>query len=200
MKTSIDRALDAQHVKRWTLVATAAESNVASHSFNVAVISMALWNEMRNTLHISKYELCYYALLHDLDEVFTGDIPTPTKRALRQKGVEPNDIFIGQGEKRPPEEMYRIIKMADLIENWFFISQHGSGQRAALAAERARTTLDDAIAAAPIDLRTAAAYVLDYIERRKSDEPEEGERIARYSQTLADITKFSLDPGARGVG
>lgn len=200
MRTTIDKALDAQHVKRWTLVATDAESNVASHSFNVAVIAIAIWQAMYNKIHISESELCYHALLHDVDEVFTGDIPTPTKVALRKNGVEPNALFPGQGEDRPPEEMYRIIKLADLIDNWFFISQHGSGVRAALAAEEVRTRLDDAIEAAPTDLRDAATRVLDYIERRKSDEPQERIRLETESERLRQLTHFSRTPGAPYVG
>lgn len=200
MKTTVDRALDAQHVKRWSLVATTAESNVASHSFNVAVIAMAIFKEMRNKNHLNKYELCYYALLHDLDEVFTGDMPTPTKTALRQNGVEPNALFPGQGEVRPPDELYNIIKLADLIDNWFFISQHGSGVRAGIAAAEVRTRLDDAIRGARPDLQRAASHTLDYIERRRSDDPEERKRLETEAKRLRDFTAFSRHPSPSLMG
>ena len=116
MRTSPDRAYDAQHVKRWSLVATTAESTVASHSFNVAVLAMAIRKQMRNTIDIDVKDVCYYAILHDIDEVFTGDIPTPTKTAMRAQGVEPNTLFPGQEVAEPTDKVRAVVKMADLIE------------------------------------------------------------------------------------
>lgn len=200
MNTSIDRALDAQHVKRWSLVATTAESNVASHSFNVAVIAIAIWQRMFNKIGISKEQVCYYALLHDIDEVFTGDIPTPTKQAMRRQGVEPNDLFDGQERADIPNKIRDIIKMADLIDNYVFISQHGAGVRAAGAAVEVRGRLADALGGASPDLGRAARETLDYIERRKSEDPEERERLERDRETLRQMSHFSRTPGTPYVG
>jgi len=196
MNTTVDRALDAQHVKRWSMVATTAESNVASHSFNVAVIAMAIRSKMFNTNHFSAAEVCYHALLHDIDEVFTGDIPTTTKEAMRHQGVEPNALFEGQEVTNPPEHIRAIIKLADLIDNWRFISQHGAGARAAIAAAEVRERLVAAIDAAPDDLRQAASWVLDYVENRRSEQPEERERLATEAKRLREFTHFSRTPGA----
>lgn len=92
----IDKLMDCQHVKRWTLLNTAAQSNVASHSFNVAMIAMAIRHKMFNTLHFSDADVALHALMHDVDEAETGDMPTPTKIAIRAKGVEPNALFESQ--------------------------------------------------------------------------------------------------------
>lgn len=194
MRTTIDRALDAQHVKRWSLVATTAESNVASHSFNVAVIAVAIRRAMRNTIHFTSQEVCYYALLHDIDEVFTGDLPTPTKAAIRFQGVEPNELFEGQGEKQPPDHIKAIIKVADLIDNWFFISEHGAGVRARIAADEVRGRLDEAIRTASEDLRRAASEVLSYIEERKSERPEERRRLEEEGKRMREFDHFSRTP------
>jgi len=195
MNTTIDRALDAQHVKRWSLVATTAESNVASHSFNVAVIAMAIRKKMFNTIHFTDAELCYHALLHDIDEVFTGDIPTPTKQAMRFQGVEPNALFEGQEVTCPPDHLRAIIKLADLIDNWHFISQHGAGARAAIAAADVRERLVEAIDGAPNDLRQAASWVLDYVENRRSEQPDERKRLEAEAKRLREFTHFSRTPG-----
>jgi len=82
----IDKLLDCQHVKRWSMIATSANSNVASHSFNVAMIAMAIRKKMFNTAHYTEQDVCYYALIHDVDEAETGDMPTPTKMAIRARG------------------------------------------------------------------------------------------------------------------
>lgn len=195
MQTTIDRALDAQHVKRWSLVATTAESNVASHSFNVAVIAMAIRKRMFNTIHFTNAEVCYYALLHDIDEVFTGDLPTPTKMAIRAQGVEPNELFDGQGEKPIPPHIKLIIKIADLIDNYIFISQHGAGTRAAGAASEVRGRLDEALDGAPPDLQRAGREVLSYIEERKSERPEERSRLEEEGKRLREFNHFSRTPG-----
>ena len=200
MRTTIDRALDAQHVKRWSLVATTADSNVASHSFNVAVIAMAIRKNMFNTIHFSIEQVCYYALLHDIDEVFTGDLPTPTKEAMRKQGVEPNELFEGQEASKPPEHIKAIIKVADLIDNHIFISQHGAGVRARRAAAEVRGRLDAALDGASPDLQRAGREVLAYIEERRSEQPEERERLEAERERLRMFTHFSRTPGTPYVG
>lgn len=182
MKTSIDRALDSQHVKRWSLVATTAESNVASHSFNVAVIAIAIYQMLPGATPFGAHSISYYAILHDIDEVFTGDIPTPTKTAMRAAGVEPNSLFTGQEANSPmPAEMKALLKIADLIDNWHFINQHGAGVRARIAADEVRGRLDAAIDAASSDLQTASRWVLDYVENRRSEQGDRrhGSRVGK---------------------
>lgn len=193
----IDKLLDCQHVKRWTLVCTTAESTVASHSFNVACIAMAIRQRMFNTAHYSEQDVCYYAILHDVDESETGDIPTPTKKAMRTAGVEPNELFETQGLlPEPPPEIKAITRIADLIDNWFFIHEHGSGGRARSAAAEVRRRLDDAIRGASADLQAAAVEVLSYLEQRKSDDVEERERIAQDGKRLREMRQFSRTPAA----
>jgi 5'-deoxynucleotidase YfbR-like HD superfamily hydrolase len=195
MKTPIDRALDAQHVKRWSLVATTAESNVASHSFNVAVIAMAIRDRMFNTIDIDRRDVCYHALLHDIDEVFTGDIPTPTKMAMRAQGVEPNALFEGQEVSNPSDKIRAIIKIADLIDNATFISQHGAGVRAAGAASEVEGRLRTALDGASPDLARAGREVLAYIAERRSEHPEERKRLEAEGKRLREFNHFSRTPG-----
>lgn len=173
----IDKLLDCQHVKRWSMIATSANSNVASHSFNVAMIAMAIRKKMFNTAHYTEQDVCYYALIHDVDEAETGDMPTPTKMAIRARGVEPNALFETQCmAPKPIEIIQKIIKMADLIDNYCFICEHGVGARARLAESEVQGRLDAALDGAPTDLQAAARWVLSYILERKSDTDEE-ERI-----------------------
>lgn len=196
----IDKLMDCHHVKRWTLVGTVSESTVASHSFNVAVIALAIRKRMYNTIHIDKGMLSYYALMHDVDESETGDMPTPTKAAIRSFGVEPNALFETQGqEAEPPPEYKIIIKLADLIENYIFICEQGVGARARAASIEVEGRMRRAIADAPTDAGTAAAYVLDYITDRKSDSDEERKRIKESSERLREATRFSRDPGSHFV-
>lgn len=189
----IDKLMDCQHVKRWNLVCTAAESNVASHSFNVAVLAMAIRRQMRVRTGASEADICYYALMHDVDEAETGDMPTPTKTALRNAGVDPNSLYPTQGSISAPDAATQsIIKIADLLENYLFISQHGVGTRAAAAVSEVRGRLDAALDGASADLAAAARWVWHYVENRISDEPEERERLKEESERRIRIASASL--------
>jgi 5'-deoxynucleotidase YfbR-like HD superfamily hydrolase len=156
---------------------------------------------MRNTNHFSEQDVCYYAILHDVDESETGDIPTPTKRAMRENGVEPNSLFKTQGLlPEPPPHIKDIVKMADLLENWFFIHEHGSGARARRSEVGVKQKLLAAIEDAAPDLQAATREVMDYLINRRSDDPEERERIARHDQSIREMEHFSRNPGSPYVG
>lgn len=185
MQTSIDRVLDAQHVKRWSLCGASAESNVASHSFNVAALSVAIWQRVFPDDVAGKHNICYMAMLHDIAEVFTGDVPTPTKTAMKAKGVDINHLFEEQGEEMAVSgDAKTIMKLADLIDNWYFISQHGVGIRARIATNEVRDRLIRAIGEASPRIREEAMWVLDYVEMRRS-EYEERERAQKAVQRFA---------------
>lgn len=168
MKTPIVNVLDAQHVKRWSLVGTTAESNVASHSFNVAVLAMEIAKRMSYT-PFGLMGICYNALLHDIAEVFTGDVPTPTKTAMKNKGVNFNELFYNyEDDVMVGNDTRAIVKLADLIDNWYFIDQHGAGARARIAASEVRGRLDAAIDGAPPDMASAARGVLQDLGNRNA--------------------------------
>jgi hypothetical protein len=94
-------------VERWHIVNTSRRQNVGDHSFNVAHIAMELCVLIRREDWIP--EVAVLALEHDLDEVFTGDVPTCAKE---DKGwpysVAPS----------------AIIKIADFIEAMVFIGEY----------------------------------------------------------------------------
>jgi len=191
----IDKLMDCQHVKRWNLVATTIESNVASHSFNVAVLAMAINNRMRNIGDTDEMEICYHAIMHDVDEAETGDMPTPTKAALRGAGVNPNALYSTQGKVQPPSAKVRqIIKLADLLENFSFISEYGAGTRARAAAAEVRGRLDEAIGGASEDMADAARWVLAYVQQRRSDEEGERSRFAEDNKRSDTAISFPMSP------
>jgi hypothetical protein len=102
----LDR-LRGSSVERWHIVNTSKSQNVGDHSFNVAHIAMELCVLIRREEWIP--DVAVLALEHDLEEVFTGDIPTCAKE---DKGwpysVAPS----------------AIIKIADFIEAMVFIGEY----------------------------------------------------------------------------
>lgn len=199
LKTPVDRLMDAQHTKRWSLVGTTIENTVATHSFNVAVLAMAIRRKMMNTNHISESELCFFALMHDIKEVYTGDIPTPTKNKMKDAGFDPENFDPEvPDERQPPPEMKAIIRLADLIDNYLFIAEHGQGTRARSAAAEVSSRLGRAIGGAPSDLQQAAQWVLEYVKGRHSEQPEERTRIAEDSQRTRAFAEFQFSPPVMG--
>lgn len=73
---------DASFLKRWSIVRTVRDQSVAEHSFFVATYA----NDICVALGLSdkiKLLALQYALWHDFrDEIFTGDLPGPSKRAI----------------------------------------------------------------------------------------------------------------------
>jgi len=190
MKTPIDVLMDCQYVKRWTMVGTDRESTVASHSFGVAMIAMEIRKRMFNVPGIDEKTVCYFALIHDVKESYTGDIPTPTKRGMKAAGFDPDNYQDDHiGEQAPIDKVARIIKAADLIENLIFITEHATGTRGRSAVvevdERLRTYLDEASE----DLRTAAVRTLAYIRFRSSDAIEERTRLAADRETCRRVNE-----------
>lgn len=180
MRTPIDKLMDLHYTQRWTLVGTNKESTVASHSFNVAMIAMEIRKRMRNNNDVSEQEICYYALIHDVKETYTGDLPTPTKTKLKEEGVDVDAIDFGfENELEPSIKIKSIIKAADLIENHLFIDEHGTGTRARVAAADVRGRLRRYLDGASEDLREAAVGTWGYIFGRVSDAPEEGKRVEK---------------------
>lgn len=68
-------------IRRWGLMRNAFEENVATHSWEVAMIAHAL-AVIRNELfdgQVDANAVAVAALYHDAAEVITGDMPTPVK-------------------------------------------------------------------------------------------------------------------------
>lgn len=185
MNTPIDVLTDCNYVKRWSMVGTDKESTVASHSFDVAIISMDIRSRMFNVPGIDEKTVCYFALIHDVKESYTGDIPTPTKKGMKIAGFDPDHYSDDHiDEAVPTDKVQAIIKAADLISNYIFISTHGIGTRARAAADEVGGRLREYLDAASEDLRTAATATMTYIIERGSDAVEERERLKAKRETM----------------
>lgn len=113
-------------VPRWVVLPTLRRQSVAEHSFHVAHI--ALWLAARHR------DLCnggmdgailFYALIHDETEAITGDIPSP---AGKKDGAVPGksaayEKLNGHGDHDAPEEIKKILKLADILEAYWFICE-----------------------------------------------------------------------------
>jgi 5'-deoxynucleotidase YfbR-like HD superfamily hydrolase len=129
---TLTEILRAQNVNRWNLIATTREQSVAEHTFNVTMIVRAL----AKALKIDDNLLTKAAIEHDLDEVMTGDIPSPTKALARQMGMDLGKI---EGAKKNCDRLMpldkTVLKFADLLESVHFLDNFGTGHRATVVKE-----------------------------------------------------------------
>lgn len=117
-------------VPRWGVLRRVRSQSVAEHSYYVAlyaghVADLVGWNGDRGALLRS-------ALVHDLPEASTGDMPGPAKRAMmdpeRSVSVErhymqtrfPDDFGAWLGTKGDPE-IRLLVKVADLLDEIMFL-------------------------------------------------------------------------------
>jgi 5'-deoxynucleotidase YfbR-like HD superfamily hydrolase len=108
------------------------KETVDQHSYWVAIYTLELCKTMNVQSHIM-FNSLRHALLHDVEEAITNDIPGPVKRGRAWKDVE----LVARQELEMPEEEHdplvkQIVKAADLISalvfadeevkmgNWYF--------------------------------------------------------------------------------
>lgn len=132
--------LRASYTKRWTIVNTSRTQNIAEHSFNVVNIASRLadifdWEERFGDSEFLKLQS--WALYHDIVEIYTGDMPTPFKRALEESGADilaaEEKFMSGYGDMARDAkgtEYGMIVKFADQLEAIWFLKDHGIGNRA----------------------------------------------------------------------
>jgi 5'-deoxynucleotidase YfbR-like HD superfamily hydrolase len=75
-------------------------------------------------------EITKAALLHDLDEIVTGDIPTPTKQKARDNGWELNDLYKEITGRELSADEALVIQLADKMADLHWLWLHALGPHA----------------------------------------------------------------------
>jgi len=122
---AVETVMRIQAVKRWHMIDTTRQQTMAEHSANVAMLAMLIALQTPVFHFDNPQHIAAAALVHDVPEVFTGDIPTHTKPHLSGLGVlemaVTHPIF-----KIPVSENTRaLIKICDLADGIRFIRLHG---------------------------------------------------------------------------
>ena len=159
---NIQDKLRAGSVKRFHIVETTKTQSIAEHSFNVAMIAGAIGALLGWDLSPVYRD----ALFHDIPEVMTGDLPHLFKKELKKRVDfdEIEDYFMEDEKVWMHDEVKIIIKMADIMEATWFISEWGVGRHAAQVAKLCRDQLNETMKKMPKSERTAAREVWLQIE------------------------------------
>jgi hypothetical protein len=116
-------------VKRWHMIDTTRTQNLAEHSANVAVLAFVIAARCPLMYFGSGVAIAGKALLHDIPEVFIGDIPTHSKKWLDRESIDTAEKAI-----TPPcfyntpvdDRSATLIKICDLADAIRFIRIHGA--------------------------------------------------------------------------
>ena len=133
MDLTLREKLRSGHVKRWHIVRVNRDQTLAEHSYRVWLVAMDLSKRFFPGLQPETLQLINdWALWHDLTEVITGDIVTPTKK----KHISGNPDMLISDEydalfKKVDGTIVKVIvKIADLIESAMFLNTEGLGAHA----------------------------------------------------------------------
>jgi len=149
MKGFFDRMSDVIRYS-WTKVLN--KENLAEHTYYVSIIADGIAEDLEKkfSLEIDRYKVLKYALYHDIEEIFTGDIVSPVKyksETLRKQFEEVGNMILEEqlkshfawnthisemilsthgayetGKKEILEN--KIVKLADILQAiWYTMSE-----------------------------------------------------------------------------
>ncbi len=97
-----NEALRMQYISRWGIISMNRQQSVAEHCYN----AMVYVTKICKLVGKSPEKYVMYLLFHELDEAYTGDIPSPLK------------------DKEPIYYGCPICKLADMVEAYVYLNNH----------------------------------------------------------------------------
>jgi len=111
-----------QHVPRWGIIRTIRQQSVAEHSYYVALYATYIAKKL-NLMDLDCQWVTQAALVHDFEEMVSGDIPTPYKKYIGKVDDErimggPRSMALSIMTIEPRNRAFceEIIRVADLFE------------------------------------------------------------------------------------
>jgi len=173
---SIQDLLRVPNVKRWHTVPTVRSQSLAEHQWTVCMIAvkLALWMGLDDDVVA---EIQSYALIHDSDEIWTGDMPSPAKEIKTNGRPSPESqegVGMGVASVWPTPEggtvehpwniISGVVRAADRMEAAWWISENGIGRYGGYATTYCWDALDKFSEEAPKYLEMAIEAVMNDIE------------------------------------
>jgi 5'-deoxynucleotidase YfbR-like HD superfamily hydrolase len=140
---AVEAVMRLHAVKRWHMLDTTRQQTLAEHSANVALLALLVARDTPVHVFGDPFTVATLALVHDLEEAFTGDIPTHTKPYLTGLEILESLAMPDLFKVTPTEAQRRLIKVCDLADGIRFIRLHGVDITARHAREGLEVQLAD---------------------------------------------------------
>jgi len=154
------------YVQRWAIVPKIRNQSVAEHSYYVALYTKGMCDTMGLSSEETT-EALSYALVHDMAEAFTGDIPSPLKRRLSDYDSAEKAIKHWMMDESPATSSLtkKLVKIADLLDAVVWLTEEEGMGNTRLTKLRREITklLERAIDSLGADC--TAADVEDFVSR-----------------------------------
>lgn len=112
----LSKLLTLSNVPRWAILDTYRTQSVGEHTFRVAAIVLTLIREFdKRGLYVSKSKALELAVIHDIDESWSGDLPTPYKKLKN----------LSESTFKPDTNEAFLVKLADLLEATIYLDRYG---------------------------------------------------------------------------
>ena len=156
----IDAIMRLSNVKRWGVVEMSKSQSVAEHSYNVVMISIMIAENLDEPRMCSHQynSVMYFALVHDLPELITGDIPTSIKKyvdSIELNYLTPKYGAYHDGIKHTLNGI--IVKSADILEALQFAERFCIDSRRSVILMDLKNQLNDYLTTTDVHIRVADA-------------------------------------------
>lgn len=179
---SFDQAMRLSYIKRWGIIEMSRVQTVAEHSYNVAMISGSLVSDLsRSKIQLPARlmeSVINWALLHDLPEIATGDIPSSLKGSIKEAVDKAEKDMFPQwhGHKMSLSDTVKdIVKIADYVDAIQYADKFCVDSRKNEVIEELRSRMWECIGSA--DERYGKGAVTKSVMRIFSDHGPERELI-----------------------
>ena len=123
---ALESVMRLQAVKRWHMIDTTRQQTLAEHSANVAMLAMLIAKTAPIEWFDTYTHVAGAALVHDLPEAFTGDIPSHTKKYVEGIDELENKLTHVVFKNIDINEHTKLlIKLCDIADGIRFIRLHG---------------------------------------------------------------------------
>jgi hypothetical protein len=145
---SLQEVAHLSNIKRWAIARMNRTQSVAEHSYNVAMIAGAIVDAIPSNVKSNglREYVINWALVHDLPEVYTGDIPTPMKKYISE-GVDAMEEAMfplyAEMKRHKSDEVSAICKAADIMEATMYCRTHCDDPRCSDIASEMSDILGD---------------------------------------------------------
>ncbi len=144
-KVGLETVMRLHSVKRWHMIDTTRIQTLAEHSANVALLAYYIARTSPQMFFGPATAVAAAALVHDIPEVFIGDIPTMTKPFLNKESLDrlEESVTLPAFKADVRSDASMLIKLCDLSDGIRFIRLHGVD----ITAKHAQTGLEAQLAA-----------------------------------------------------